>query len=137
MAGMVGSGQYRNLTINGCCDARGQDASCEDEGTGRRQAGVAAVRTPAWRARAASTQRHSEQQRPWRPWRDAGGVMRARVHSQQRGQRRVVRWPVRARKERATARAGSGSTGEKKKEEASAGRKGERRREKKFWEKKS
>jgi hypothetical protein len=29
------------------------------------------------------------------------------VHSQQRGQRRVMRWPARARKERATARAGS------------------------------
>jgi hypothetical protein len=33
--------------------------------------------------------------------------MRARVHSQQRGQRRVLRWPARARKERAIARAGS------------------------------
>jgi hypothetical protein len=30
-----------------------------------------------------------------------------RVHSQQRGQQRVVRWPARAGKERATARAGS------------------------------
>jgi hypothetical protein len=46
--------------------------------------------------------------------------MRARVHSQQRGQRRVVRWPARAHKERATARAGSRQHGEKKKEEASA-----------------
>jgi hypothetical protein len=33
--------------------------------------------------------------------------MRARVHSQQRGQRRVVRWLARACKERAIARAGS------------------------------
>jgi hypothetical protein len=33
--------------------------------------------------------------------------MRARVHSHQRGQRQVVRWPARVRKERATARAGS------------------------------
>jgi hypothetical protein len=40
--------------------------------------------------------------------------MRARVHSQQRGQRWVMRWPARARKERATARAAAGSTGEKK-----------------------
>jgi hypothetical protein len=47
--------------------------------------------------------------------------MRARVHGQQQGQRRVMRWPARARKEQATARAGS--TGEKKKEEASAKKK--------------
>jgi hypothetical protein len=33
--------------------------------------------------------------------------MRARVHSQQRGQRRVMRWPARARKVRAIARAGN------------------------------
>jgi hypothetical protein len=33
--------------------------------------------------------------------------MRARVHSQQWGQRRVVRWPAHARKERAIARADS------------------------------
>jgi hypothetical protein len=88
-------------------DARGQGASCEGEGTGRRRTGTAAGHTPAWRAQAASTHWHSEQQRPRRPWRDAGGAMRARVHSQQRGQRRVMRWPARARKERATARAGS------------------------------
>jgi hypothetical protein len=39
--------------------------SCEGEGTGRRRAGAAAGRTLAWR--------------------DAGGVMRARVHGHQRG----------------------------------------------------
>jgi hypothetical protein len=49
-----------------------------------------------------------------------------------------MRWPARARKERATALAGN--TGKKKKEEASAGRKRERRRERKgrkkrVWEK--
>jgi hypothetical protein len=100
-------GQYRRLAINGGRDARRQSACCEGEVTGRRQAGAAAGHTPAWRARAVGTQRHSEWQRPRRPWRDAGGVMRARVHGQQRGQRRVVRWPARALKERATARAGS------------------------------
>jgi hypothetical protein len=94
-----GHGQYRNLAINGGRDARGQGAGCEGKGTGRRRAGAAAGCTPAWRARAASTQRHNEQQRPRRPWHDAVGVMRARVHSQQRGQRRVVRWPACARKE--------------------------------------
>jgi hypothetical protein len=40
--------------------------------------------------------------------------MRARGHSEQRGQRRVVRWPSRARKERAIARAGSRQHGGEK-----------------------
>jgi hypothetical protein len=79
-----GHGQHRNLTINGGRDAPGQGASCEGEGTARRRTGAAAGRTPAWRARVASTQWRSEQQRPWR---DAGGAMQARVHSQQWGQR--------------------------------------------------
>jgi hypothetical protein len=77
-----GHAQHRNLAINGGRDVRGQGASCEGEGTGRRRTGAAAGRTPAWPARAASTQWHSEQQRPSR---DAGGPMRGCVHSQQRG----------------------------------------------------
>jgi hypothetical protein len=62
MAGMGGSRavQESHLAINGGRDARGQGASCEGEGTGQRWAGAAAGRTPAWRARAASTQQHSE-----------------------------------------------------------------------------
>jgi hypothetical protein len=53
-------GQHRNLVINGGRDARGQGASYEGEGTGWRRTGAAAGRTPAWRARAASTQWHSD-----------------------------------------------------------------------------
>jgi hypothetical protein len=79
-----GHRQHRNLSINGGRDVRGQHASCEGEGTRRRRTGAAADRTSAWRARAASTQWHSERRRPWR---DTGGAMRARVHSQQWGQR--------------------------------------------------
>jgi hypothetical protein len=79
--------------------ARGRDRM----DTGGRSSGPHA----SWHARAAGTQRHSEWQRPRRPWGDVGGVMRACVHGQQQGQRRVVRWPARACKERATARAGS------------------------------
>jgi hypothetical protein len=55
MAGMGGSQQYRNLAINGGRDARGQGASCDGEGMGRRRTGAAAGCTPAWHARAAST----------------------------------------------------------------------------------
>jgi hypothetical protein len=58
MAGMGGSQAVQNLAINGGRDARGQGASCEGEGMGRRRAGAAVGR--AWRARAASAQWHSE-----------------------------------------------------------------------------
>jgi hypothetical protein len=80
MAARGDHGQYRSLAINGDRGARGQGASCEGEGTGQRRAGAAAGRTLAWC--------------------DVGGVMRARVDGQQRGNGgSCAEW--------ATARAGS------------------------------